>query len=179
MANVLKKELQLRVIHLLVEGNSLRSVERQTGVHKKIVGRLLVKVGNACRELLDERMRDLTLDHVQVDEVWTFVQKKQAHLTLEERAERNDIRDMYLWISLAESTKLPPSFAVGKRSADMARRLMVDLRSRFTCKSADPNFDRIGFQPVTRISTDRFAPYPEAVDPRQSHQDLAVLRTLA
>jgi len=164
MANVLKKDLQLKVIHLLVEGNSIRSIERLTGVQRNTVCRLLVKVGNACRDLLDERLRDLTLDHVQVDEVWTFVQKKQARLTLDERALRGDIGDMYLWIALDEKTKLIPSFAVGKRSADMARRLMVDLRSRLTRKSADPNFDRVGFQAVTQISTDGFAPYPEAVD---------------
>lgn len=164
MANVLKKEKQLQVVHLLVEGNSIRSIERLTGVQRNTICRLLVKVGRACRELLDERMRDLTLEHVQVDEVWTFVQKKQARLTLAERTLRGDIGDMYLWIGLDEQTKLIPSFAVGKRSADMARRLMVDLRSRLTRKSRDPNFDRVGFQAVTQISTDGFPAYPEAVD---------------
>ena len=57
MANVLKKELQLQVIHPLVEGNSIRSIERLTGVQKKTIGRLLVKVGNACQALLDEHAR--------------------------------------------------------------------------------------------------------------------------
>lgn len=164
MANVLHKAKQLQVIHLLVEGNSIRSIERLTGVQKKTIQRLLVKVGNGCRNLLDERMRDLTLDHVQVDEVWTFVQKKQNRLTLEERALRGDIGDMYLWIGLDERTKLVASFAIGKRSADMARRFMVDLRSRLTRQSASPNFDRLGFQAITQISTDGFAPYLEAVD---------------
>jgi len=69
MANVLPKEKQLQVIHLLVEGNSIRSIERLTGVQKKTVMRLLVKVGNGCRELLDERMRELDLRHVQCDEI--------------------------------------------------------------------------------------------------------------
>ena len=96
----LKREKQLQVIHFLVEGNSIRSIERLTGVQKKTVGRLLLKVGNACRELLDERLRDLTLDHVQVDEIWTFVQKKQARLTTLERAYRGDIGDMFLWVPL-------------------------------------------------------------------------------
>jgi hypothetical protein len=89
----------------------------------------LRKDGNACRDLLDERMRDLTLNHVQIDEVWTFVQKKQSQLTIQERADRGDIGDMYLWIGLDESTKVIP-FAEGKRSADIARRLVVVFAPR-------------------------------------------------
>jgi IS1 family transposase len=170
MANVLKREKQLAVIHLLCEGNSLRSIERLTGVQKKTVGRLLLKVGAACRELLDERMRDLTLAHVQVDEIWTFVQKKQSRLTIDERAYRGDIGDMYLWVALDTDTKLVPTFAVGKRSADMARRLMVDLRSRLVAPARKPHdsdahaYKAEGYEPITQISTDGFSPYPEAVD---------------
>ena len=170
VANVLKREKQLQVIHLLVEGNSLRSIERLTGVQKKTVGRLLLRIGNACRELLDERMRDLTLQHVQVDEIWTFVQKKQSRLTTLERAYRGDIGDMFLWVPLDTDTKLIPTFAVGKRSADMARRLMVDLRGRLVRKSYKPHdsdahaYKPGGYEPITQISTDGFTPYPEAVD---------------
>ena len=57
MANVLKADKKLAVIHQLVEGSSIRSTERLTGVHQDTICRLLVKVGNQCRELLDERMR--------------------------------------------------------------------------------------------------------------------------
>ena len=93
VANVLKKDLQLQVVHLLVEGNSIRSIVRLTGVHKKTVTRILVKVGNACRNLLDERMRDLNLRHVQVDEIWTFVQKKQARVPVGESAQNSHVGD--------------------------------------------------------------------------------------
>ena len=168
MANVLKADKRLAVIHQLVEGSSIRSTERLTGVHRDTICRLLVKTGNQCRELLDEQMRGLKLDHVQVDEIWTFCQKKQARLTMQERAERGDIGDMFLWVALDQETKLVPTFLVAKRSANAARRMMVDLASRLTrptaVQSDARNYSRPGYQPVTQISTDGYNAYPEAVD---------------
>ena len=40
MANVLKKEKQVAVIAALAEGNSIRSIERMTDVHRDTVMRL-------------------------------------------------------------------------------------------------------------------------------------------
>ena len=56
MANVLKLEKKLQVIHMLVEGVSLRSVERVTGVQKKTAMKLMVKFGQACREFPDKKI---------------------------------------------------------------------------------------------------------------------------
>ena len=59
---------------------------------------------------------------------------------------------------------------MGKRNADNARRLMVDLRSRLAGKIPNPHssdahaFRKERYEPITQISTDGFAPYPEAVD---------------
>jgi IS1 family transposase len=168
MANVLPRSRQLEVFHLLAEGNSIRSIERLTGTQKRTVLRLLVRFGRGCRDLLDSKMRGLTLNHLEVDEVWTFVQKKQARLTLEERATRHDIGDVYLWTAIDQDTKLVPTFAVGKRSADMARRLMLDLSSRLVRPMphiSDAHAYRPqGYVPITQISTDGFPAYPEAVD---------------
>jgi hypothetical protein len=52
-------------------------------VHLTTILNLLVDFGNKCREYMDA----LTLDHVEVDEIWTFVRKKLAWLTINERAE--------------------------------------------------------------------------------------------
>lgn len=168
MANVLATDKRIDILRLLVEGNSIRSVSRLTGCHKKTVTRLMVDFGNGCREFLDERMRGLTLGHVQCDEIWTFVQKKQSRLTLLERAERHDIGDVYLWTALDQETRLIPSFAVGKRSADNARRFMMDLASRLewpgTHASDAHAWLEAQYRPIVQISADGFAAYPEAVD---------------
>jgi IS1 family transposase len=156
------------VIHHLLEGSSIRATERLTGVHRDTICRLLVKFGTRCRDFLDREMHDLTLDHIEVDEVWTFVGKKQRQLTTIEKEESGVIGDMYLWSCVDAKTKLIPTFAVGKRSADMARRLMMDLagRLRFPHPGAadSRNFQPGAFEPITQISTDGFAGYPEAVD---------------
>ena len=168
MANVLKRERQLQVLHALVEGSSVRSTERLTGVHRDTICRLMVRFGQRCRHLLDSRLRGLTLAHVELDEIWTFVFKKQGRLTVEERGERHDIGDVYLWTALDKHTKLVASYLVGKRSADNARRLLMDLRGRLVMPqphASDPHaYHASSYIYITQISSDGFRGYPEAVD---------------
>ena len=168
MANVLPLERQQTVLHLLVEGNSIRSVERLTGVHRDTIMRLVLRFGNECRELMDDRMRGLTLRHVQCDEVWTFVAKKQSRLTVDEKAKRHDIGDVYLWTAFDQDTKLVPTFALGKRSADNARRFLMDLAGRLTFPKVHASDDHAynfgAYRQVCQLSTDGFLAYPEAVD---------------
>src|SRR5690242_10136534 len=132
MANVLKREKQLQVLHLLVEGSSIRATERITGVHRDTICRLIVKFGDACREWLDKQMQGLTIRHSELDEQWTYVGKKQARLTVDEKQTAYDEGDIYLWVGIDQDTRLVPTFALGKRSADMARRFMVDVAGRMT-----------------------------------------------
>ena len=92
MANVLKSEKQLDIMRLMVEGNSIRSIERFTGVHRDTICRLLVKIGEGCREFLDVRLRNLELRHVECDEIWTFVGKKQGKLDADKKRFIFDLR---------------------------------------------------------------------------------------
>lgn len=161
MANVLSIDDQILVLHHLVEGNSVRSIQRVTGIDKKTILRLLVKFGNACREFLDQQMRGLELHHLECDEQWTFCLKKQGKLKIEEQ-DNPKIGDQYLWIAIDMHTKLIPTFAIGKRSADNARRFMVDLADRLALPTATDTGERDGIVP--QISTDGFNAYPEAVD---------------
>ena len=77
MANVLKREKQVLIVNALAEGSSIRSIERMTGVHRDTIMRLGVRVGKGCTSILDKMMRNLTCEHVQVDEIWGFIGKKQ------------------------------------------------------------------------------------------------------
>ncbi len=78
--NKLKLEKQAMVISALVEGVSIRSIERMTGVHRDTIMRLMIRVGSACEGLMDHEMRNLSCKHIQVDELWCFVGKKQRHV---------------------------------------------------------------------------------------------------
>ena len=168
MANVMSVEKRNTILRLLVEGNSIRSTTRLMETNIPTVLRQLVWAGEHCKALMDERLRGLTLRHVECDEIWTFVAKKQARLTIDERAERSDIGDVFLWTAIDQDTKLIPTFLVGKRSGDNARRMMMDLASRLVFPSVVDSdardFRAAQYRPIVRLSVDGFAAYPEAVD---------------
>ena len=126
--NKLKPEKQVAVISALVEGASIRSVERMTGVHRDTIMRLMVRVGNACEAHTDGLMRDLPCRRIEVDEVWTFVGKKQRHLSGRKEACR--FGDFFTWVALDADTKLVPAYRVSKRDGPSARAFIRDLASR-------------------------------------------------
>src|SRR5688500_16441182 len=103
----------------------------------------------------------MKLTHLQFDEQWTWVGKKQSRLTTEQRQLSHDQGDVYIWTCIDQKTKLLPSFLMGKRSADNARRFMVDVAGRLVFPNPHASdahaFGAGGFTPVVQISTDAFA----------------------
>ncbi len=126
--NKLKPELQETVITALVEGCSIRSVERMTGVHRDTIMRLGVQVGNNCAALTDNMMQGLPCKRFELDEIWCFVGKNQRHVL--DIDNPNEVGDFWTWIAIDAETKLVPSYLVGKRDAEAAQALMTDLASR-------------------------------------------------
>jgi transposase-like protein len=127
MPNILPIEKQVMAIHALAEGTSIRSIERMTGIHRDTIMRLGLKVGESCASLLDEKMRNLTLGNIQVDEIWGFIGKKQKMVR---HKDSRELGDVWTWIALDRDTKLIPSYIVGKRNASHANAFMYDLASR-------------------------------------------------
>src|SRR5580704_6867644 len=117
-----------QIINCLVEGNSIRSTERMTGTHRDTICRLLVEAGAGCAQLMDEQMRELPCRRIQVDEIWAYVGKKQAHL--QPGDDRGRLGDMWTFVALDPETKLIPTYRVGKRTAANARTFMFDLSER-------------------------------------------------
>jgi hypothetical protein len=91
--NILKSEKQEMVIGGLVEGSSIRSIERMTGVHRDTIMRLMINVGNTCEKIMDTTMRNLTCKDIEIDEVWSYVGKKQRHVGLND--DPNKVGDFY------------------------------------------------------------------------------------
>ncbi len=87
---------------------------------------------------------------------------------MNEREESSNVGDIYLWTCIDQKTKLMPGFLIGKRSADNARRFMVDIASRLVFPNAHASdahsYRAGGYKPITQISTGCFNVYPEAVD---------------
>ncbi len=59
MANILPLEKRTMIVSMLAECNSIRAIERMTGVHRDTIMRLGVNVGLKCKALLEKRMVDL------------------------------------------------------------------------------------------------------------------------
>ncbi len=148
--NHLKKEKQVAVITALVEGNSIRSTERMTGVHRDTIVRLLQRTGAYCAWVMDARMRNLECRSIQADEIWAYVGKKQGHLTPEEKAFRQDLGDQYVFVALDPETKIIPAYEIGKRNMATTKKFMFDLAGRLTNH--------------VQLTTDAFQPYYEAGD---------------
>ncbi len=128
--NKLKIEKQETAITALLEGCSIRSVERMTNIHRDTIMRLMVRVGNGCRQIMDETMRDLPCRLVQVDEIWAYVGKKQGHLTKEDDATQTG--NMWTYVALDPESKVVPNFLVGKRNAKNTEQFISDLSSRLS-----------------------------------------------
>ena len=75
--NKLSMDKKVAVIAALVDGCSIRSTVRMTGVAKGTILRLLAEVGTACAEFHDVMVRNVSAQRVQVDEIWSFVGCKQ------------------------------------------------------------------------------------------------------
>jgi IS1 family transposase len=129
MANHLKPAKVSNVLSHMVEGSSVRSTERLTGVKRDTILRHLVKVGQGCARLMDREMRGLTCDQIQVDEIWSFVGKKQRWVD-QDKDDAERVGDIWVFIALDAQTKLVPSFRVGKRTSDETRAFINDLSGR-------------------------------------------------
>jgi len=142
MANVLPMEMKTVVIGALAEGNSIRSIERMTGVHRDTIMRLGVKVGTGCEKILDKTMRNLDCKTLQLDEIWGFIGKKQKHV---KRGESAELGDVWTFVAIDAKTKIVPCYRVGNRDSTTANAFLIDLASRL--KKPRANFHRF----VTRI----------------------------
>jgi IS1 family transposase len=146
MANVLSTDKKIAVIGALAEGSSIRSIERITGVHRDTIMRLGVKVGEGCTAMMDARMRNLSCNRLELDEIWGFVGKKERNVKLGDDPE---IGSVWTWCAIDAETKLVPAFMVGDRSRASAYAFVEDVASRMK--------NRI------QLSTDGYSAYADAV----------------
>jgi IS1 family transposase len=113
---------------MLSEGNSIRSIERITGIHRDTIMRLGVRVGEACGQMMDETMRNLPCSKIEVDEIWGYVGKKQRQVNAEDTA--NGLGDAWTFVAIDPESKAVPTFAVGKRDFETTNLFIDDLSQR-------------------------------------------------
>jgi hypothetical protein len=96
---------KVAVISALVEGCSIRSTSRMTGVAKGTILRLLAELGTACAEYQNEAIRNVASKRVQVDEIWNFCYCKQRNVT-QEIVESHVAGDVWTFTAIDADTNL-------------------------------------------------------------------------
>jgi IS1 family transposase len=135
------------VLRLLLEGNSVSSVERVTGTHHGTILKLLVLVGEKCERIMAEKIRNVAVRDVEADEVWSFIGKKQKRVRPEDD---QNLGDCYTFVAIERHSKLVLNIAMGKRDQSTTDVFIEGVRHA----TARGHF---------QFTTDGFAPYKSAI----------------
>ena len=127
--NKLDTKTRAQILHMLVEGNSMRSVSRMTGVSINTVTKLLIDAGKVCAAHHSRTVQNVTSKRVQCDEIWSFNYAKQKNVKAAKAAPQW-AGDVWTWTAIDADTKLMVSYMVGDRSAQAASEFMHDVAYR-------------------------------------------------
>lgn len=118
----------------LAEGMGVRAVARIHKVAPDVVLEWLQKAGEHCQALSECWLHDLHVTQVQLDELWTFVRKKERMLKEWEQL-HSEWGDTWVWAAFDPVHKLVLAVLIGERSEEGAVGLMARLRTRLadTC----------------------------------------------
>ena len=112
----------------LAEGLALRATGRLFAIDKDTLCRWLLLLSAHCQGVMSYFFRDLHLNECQLDELWTFISKKEEHLNPLEQV-LGAYGDAWVWIAFSPVCKLVPAWHVGERTLRDARKLIFRLKS--------------------------------------------------
>ena len=136
------------VLNLLLEGCSVRAASRITSVDRDTILSLLAHVGNNCKRMMEEKLKEIHVNDIEADEVWSYVGLKEKT-----RVARNYdpefCGDAYTFVAIERTSKLIVAWHLGKRSHEdtilFAHKLERATTGRF------------------QLTTDGFSPYRKAM----------------
>ncbi|MHB1435648.1 MAG: IS1-like element transposase [Thermoplasmata archaeon] len=83
---------------MLGEGAGVRETARVLGITPKTVLRLIRRVGRHVQAIVANQLRGLFTEEIQLDELWSFLRKKEANLTALETLQQ-EFGDAWIWIA--------------------------------------------------------------------------------
>jgi len=146
VSNVLSAEKRAAVASALVEGCSVSTTSRLTGVSREAIHRLLLLLGQGCQRLHNKLVRGIDPGAIEMDELWTFVHKKERRVGQGEPAEWGD---NYVYVAMGRHSKLVIAWRVGKRDQATTDAFMRDVRARV--------------RGIVDLSSDAFSCYEPAI----------------
>ncbi|MEO8098304.1 MAG: IS1 family transposase [Acidobacteriota bacterium] len=148
--NRLDSAKRTAVLTALMEGCSIRSTVRMTGVAKKTVMRLLVEAGAVADAFQSRTLVNLPCKRIQVDELWSFCYAKAKNVTPEMAEGHPGAGSVWIWAAICADTKLVPSWCVGNRDEESGVAFLTDVARRMTGR--------------IQLSSDAFPTYSKAVE---------------
>jgi IS1 family transposase len=145
---ILAEEKAISVLQHLVEGCSVRTTSRITGVHPRTILNLLSLAGERCEKLMNERIHGLRVKEVQCDEMWGYVGMKEKTKAAKGKDEVT-LGDAYTFVAIERHSKLVLAWHLGRRT----ERDTVAFTEKLAA-ATEGNF---------QITTDGFKPYQDAV----------------
>lgn len=136
------------ILKLMLEGMSIRSIQRITGAHQKTILDLLVIAGEKCERIMNAKIKGIAVKDVEADELWGFVQFKNRH-KLHKQIDDPHVGDAYTFVGIERNTKLVLAWHLGQRD-------MLDTEA-FTEKLSYATSGHF------QLTTDGFRPYESAV----------------
>ncbi len=144
----LNEDKALLCLTLLLEGNSLRSIERITGVEMHTLLALLSLAGERCERLMKRKINGVAVKDVEADEIWGFVGCKNRH-KLHKGITDSKIGDAYTFVGIERNTKLILAWHLGERG--------IQDTETFTEKLHEATNGHF------QLTTDGWKPYENAV----------------
>lgn len=141
-----------QIIHLLVEGMSIRSIARFMKTDEETILDLLVLVGGRCKRFMKETFVNVQVSEVQCDEIWGFIgmkEKTAKHKRANLKEVDESMGDAYCFTAIERHSKLLVAWHLGKRD-DGHTALFVEKVQDACCGHF-------------HLSTDGWASYPGAI----------------
>jgi transposase-like protein len=154
-------EKAILALRMLLEGSSVRSVERITELHRDTILKLLVVAGEKCEKIMGRYIRNVGVRDVECDEVWSFLGKKEKRVRPEDD---QNLGDCYPFVAIERNSKLVLNIAMGKRDQATTNVFIEGVRG--------------AIKPGTsfQMTTDGFAPYKHSIpDTFGDYVDYAML----
>jgi transposase-like protein/IS1 family transposase len=150
------------IIQQLIEGSSLRSTQRITGVDINTIMKLLVVAGEKCEKFLENRIKAVKVKDVEADELWCFVgckEKTKNKKLWDDADQERSLGDAYTFVGFERNTKLVLAWHLGRRTFDDTWQFTKKLDKA----TADSTF---------QITTDGFASYRDTITHELGHKNI-------
>lgn len=123
----LPQELFETVTRALTEGVGVRAAARILKVDKKTVLRVLARAADHAVKVSRSLLKGIVVTECQLDEMWSFIGKKEGHLEPLESLERI-LGDAWIWIAFDAVHKVVIAHVVGKRTEPHAVALLQEVK---------------------------------------------------